>query len=837
MTSLQPIFIAGPGAGLETDKKPFLLPDQAFQQLQNAYCWRDRVLKREGIELVGQLRRVLTAQSLGSTVGAQLSYSFANIFTTIGITGENPQLEPGSLVITIGAPDAATFTDNGNGTFTVTGEGVSAGSFVNYATGNVVIEISSSTGGGAISAALHYFPGLPTMGIMQKDIAGVNLVQNVFFDTKYAYIFSGTGFQEWIPGTTWNAQDFSFFLGANYRGSTPDIRLLFVTNFQNDTGNPMRYTDGNTWTTFQPLVSSTNTLFNAEILIPYYGRLLALNVWEGTTAGGPLAAVNIFNRCRFSQIGDPTAVDAWRSDIFGKGGFIDAPTNEEIVSAIFFKNTLIVGFERSKWQLRYVGEYGLPFIWERISSDFGDESTFSSILFDQGVLGIGDRAVTQATSTNVQRIDLQIPDIVFGFSNQNNGPERIQGVRDYQKELVYWCYPDLRSSLYKFPNKILLYNYRNGTYAQFRENVTCFGLFQSANGVTWDSTDVTWDDDQLWDSEVDQSQFPNVALGNQQGYIHIINDDILPDPSLSISGITIVDGTSVKMTILNHNLETAEFIYLTNIQYLDPIALTPIAASFNNAIFQVQFIDANTVQIFQWNGSTYVEDFPVIFTPTVDPASALFISGQATLIWELFVQTKDFNPFQAQGRQLMLSYIDFLTDATPSAVVSVELSVNSSPSTLGNLLIGNSEVETYTNGGLAITGASQANPCVITSPGHNLIDNSEIVITDVLGMTQLNNKSYTVSVIDINMFSLNGVNSTAYTPYVSGGLWSFYTGKFYVPGSQYAWHRFFATLAAQYINISMTYNDDLLNNLATHKQTWVLNALALWVRPAGKLNF
>jgi hypothetical protein len=48
----------------------------------------------------------------------------------------------------------------------------------------------------------------------------------------------------------------------------------------------MRYYDpvGSAWNNLQPAVSATNTLWQALILIPYYGRLLALNTWEGVTA-------------------------------------------------------------------------------------------------------------------------------------------------------------------------------------------------------------------------------------------------------------------------------------------------------------------------------------------------------------------------------------------------------------------------------------------------------------------------------------------------------------------------------------------------------------------------
>ena len=144
--------------GLQTNKKPFMIPEQAFQKLTNAYVFRDRVQKRKGIKFIGRLQRILTSQSLGVTVaGPPNTVTIADIFATLGITGENPQITQGSLVITVAAPDAATFTDLGDGNFSVTGAGVAAGSYVNYITGLVVLQFSALVGGAAITANLNYY--------------------------------------------------------------------------------------------------------------------------------------------------------------------------------------------------------------------------------------------------------------------------------------------------------------------------------------------------------------------------------------------------------------------------------------------------------------------------------------------------------------------------------------------------------------------------------------------------------------------------------------------------------------------------------------------------------
>lgn len=80
---------------------------------------------------------------------------------------------------------------------------------------------------------------------------------------------------------------------------------------------------------------------------------------------------------------------------------------------------------------------------------------------------------------------------------------------------------------------------------------------------------------------------------------------------------------------------------------------------------------------------------------------------------------------------------------------------------------------------MAVTGASQANPCVITVASTAALTTGDwIMITAVVGMTQLNNKLYKITVVDGTTFSLDGINSTLYTAWSSGGTITY--GDWYV---------------------------------------------------------
>jgi len=68
-----------------------------------------------------------------------------------------------------------------------------------------------------------------------------------------------------------------------------------------------------------------------------------------------------------------------------------------------------------------------------------------------------------------------------------------------------------------------------------------------------------------------------------------------------------------------------------------------------------------------------------------------------------------------------------------------------------------------------ITGATKANPCVITAVAHGLADGDRVLIASVGGMTQINDRYYSINVLTTNTFELLGENSTSYTTYTSGG--------------------------------------------------------------------
>lgn len=605
MAKYKPLSITYAESGLIRDKQAFVTANDAYVELFNAYVWRGITKRRLDSSFLGRLRRAISAQALANTLN-NVTYNNggADILTSFRATQANASIQCGSLVIVIdrGGANETTLTDQGDGTFSAAGFYTLSSSSINYNTGIISATFTVAlTAALSVDATYGYYPCLPTMGILEYERPAIKQEQYIFFDTVYAYQLSGSSFVE-LPSTaatTWTGSNSDFFNSANYWTSGGQD-LFWVTNGNFGatvaTTDPIRYYDSATWnaTPFLPAITNgaTDALISAKLIFPYRNRLVVLNTLEATNTTGPTATISYPNRARWSQNGDPTdIVNGWLDNVQGRGGFNDAPTNEAIIGADFVRDTLIVFFESSTWKLRYTGNEILPFVWERINKELGAESTRTVVPFDEGLLAVGDKGVIRCNGNTVQRIDASIRDFVFRIHNDNDGVRRVHGIRNFFEQLVYWTLPS-ESGDRTFPNRILLYNYDNDSWALFTDHFTALGPFQRANDVAWqDLTDVRWADyRQAWNSGKGQSGFPLIAGGNQQGFIHLLNQKTSPDESLHIFAVTA--GTPPTIQIPNHNLSDGDIIEINEIQ-----TSATGAEALNGYRYQVLVVDANNLQI------------------------------------------------------------------------------------------------------------------------------------------------------------------------------------------------------------------------------------------------
>lgn len=458
------------------------------------------------------------------------------------------------------------------------------------------------------------------------------------------------------------------------------------------------------WANFQPYLNTTGSgavyLVGALMVVPYRGRLVFLNTQEKAVG---VAANSFAQRARWSQNGtvyytnpvpanyvggvDPTA---WRDDIVGKGGFIDAPTLEKIVSCEFLKDTLVVYFERSTWLLSYTGNENLPFIWNKVNTELGAESTFSVVPFDEVVIAVGNTGIHACDTRDVARIDNKIPNEVFNFQNQTDGPKRVYGLRDYYNELIYWSAPYLgadfntgapEGQFVTFPNTVIVFNYVDKSWSLFNDSFTCFGYYQTIAGDnrTWGMMSTWSESDFAWSAPQNQSLFPYSVAGNQQGYVEILLQQINNDESLFISDISI-SGNTLTVDSFNNNLEDGDFV-----KFISANGITGIVGNIYK------------IKVENVGGPPAVPN-PNQFKIDQVGASGTFTGpGTIARVNNISILSKRFNPFLEQGAQFNIGYIDFLVDSTAAGTFDVDIYIDGNSSTpindSGSVL--SNEVVTY----------------------------------------------------------------------------------------------------------------------------------------------
>lgn len=674
--------------GARRDLAPFLLDNDAFPILENAYLFRGRIERRSGTTAVGNRGR------LNGTVGT--TDAGGNLILVDGVA---------PLIIPTGE---ATFLINGD-TLTDPGTTADPGTQTLLTTGLTTGTLNRKTGVliTTPNTPVVYFPGTPVMGLTVLEQAAINDELLLAYDTRYTYLFD-VGTNDFILQNTyantaniflWTGTDSDLFWSANYYlayWSTNNVPGLHAAEnawavAERDgirwygilPGPTPPGTSATGWRNFNPglngtttpVVAPTNFLLGSLIILPYKDRLVVLNTVEGATLA---TGVRFPQRARWSQNGTPfygdfpagrsANLNSWSEIEVGRGGFIDAPTAEVIVSAEFIKDTFIVYFERSTWQLVYTSNETLPFVWQKINTELGADSTFSKVPFDRGVFSVGNYGIISCDSVNVKRIDQKIPDEVFQIQNKNNGVKRVFGIRDYNAQLVYWTFPILSDldgdgTTYDltYPNQVLVYNYLDGSWSEFDDCFTCFGYWQRFSDITWAQLTRSWESSNFsWNSGVLQARYPDVIAGNQRGFVFVFSQlqSIGQNaPSLEISNVPIVNPTLATIYIPNHNLTNDQYILITTANGL---------TNFSNLIFKV--VNA-AIDTFDIN------------TDIAAPFSGTYLGGGfVTHLPNIYIQTKEFNPFYQQGDATRLNYIDMLIDRTNLGQIEAQFYTNSKTS-------------------------------------------------------------------------------------------------------------------------------------------------------------
>ena len=143
-------------------------------------------------------------------------------------------------------------------------------------TGSATVHTFNTTNGALVingADALtdcFFYPALPVMGITNYEIDEINFEPTIAFDTKFAYQYTSGAWAR-IGSAEWTGDNADFFWADNARGSSTATNLLFVTNFV--AADQIKYWDGSTWTTINPLYDAAETIETARNIVGVKRRM------------------------------------------------------------------------------------------------------------------------------------------------------------------------------------------------------------------------------------------------------------------------------------------------------------------------------------------------------------------------------------------------------------------------------------------------------------------------------------------------------------------------------------------------------------------------------------
>ena len=438
-----------------------------------------------------------------------------------------------------------------------------------------------------------------------------------------------------------------------------------------------------------------DTIIYSQNGTPYYTSSFTGDASLSTTVFNPILVPT-------NQTG--TASAYW-IDQTGLGGYISAGIDEPICTVTNSGDVLITGFGgTTQAKVIYSGNDIQPLNFYLINSELPSGSTFSAINMDKGVLSRGNRGFIITTQVSAERFDLDIPDESFEIANKNNGPERMCSQRDFINEWIYFTYLSNQGTT-SVPNQTLQYNYRDNSWAIFKECYTTYGVFRKRTGYTWATLPYkTWREwNTPWNSGSSSLLQPKVIAGNHQGFVMVRDEGTGEGNSLYIRDIS---GSTV--TCPNHSLQDGDYITISG-------ALGTVGSLVNGQIFSVE--NPITTDTFTLN-------------PNIIGSGTYSGGGLIKRMYVPFIQTKQFPVAWGMSRKTRLGAQKFLLTTTSNSQITL-------------LIYLSQDADNAYNEG-----------AIVPSPGF---DNSGLIYSTVLytcpessnlGLTQANTNLQMISLIN-----------------------------------------------------------------------------------------
>lgn len=800
----QPFLIAPFSTGLDTDLQPWLLPIDAFPNIENAHIHHGYIEKRAGYRFWAEMvhGREITGASNAT----------AAVFSVNSSTG----ISDGDSV-SLHYLSGGSWSNLNESLYTVTGL---SGTNFNLLESSGTLVNGTSLGTYTVnSGRLGTFPNLRMMGIF-RYIDANNIRQTLVSDTERVALYNPASnllqpldlFDSTSTLRT-NSPVFAstntdFIWSANWQNPSLNNRVYFTNGKAFTGGTPG--TDGiifydasaNRVEQFQPIINSSGgILYGGKLIFSLRQRLVVLHTFEnrGSTVTFP-------QRARWCAAQNP---NNWNENTPGGGGFVDAPTGEQIISAQALQDLIIVHFTDSIWRLRSVPDPALPFKWEKINNFRACDGKMASAGYDRYSLALGQRGITATDSIETRRIDDRLED----FTSEEINDEFFGKVfvsRDYNSRRTWALYPKGTS---QDSDAALIHDEESGAFSKYifsREisnsvvdmNVLGYGEtnidyaaqdFIAANGL--DKSAQDFNDGETALSFYLSSSTELFLGGDRNGFVFILDNGTSDDGNDITLSLESAGWNPYKEKGVEAQLGYIDF-------FLDSDQITKFKVEFykNNNEYPYIVQDMNCLP-----NLIYHSDVANI-VPNPDPTTGFLITSASHGI-------SSGKSFYLYGVENAFYYND--QQWTADSVTENTISVNS-------------DITSFASD---ITNITQANPALVTSPSHGFVNGDLVYIVGVSGMIEVNNRTFTVDNSTTDTFELQGVNSTGFTPYSSSG----YAFSPYKEGGQIVENKFYRNkvwLRAYGGGIGYVHNVKIIQE--GQVTPFRIHAFKPWFRPRGR---
>jgi hypothetical protein len=786
-----PYLIANYGTALYNRLQPWLIPDDAQEQLFDGFVYRGTMSKREGYnyfaigEKNGSVYResriisTLTMVSLDGTIDGT-----NKTFTKSAM----PQIARGSVVVT-GSSPSQVFTDDGLGHFVLPAINITAITNANpaqvttavnhgYTSGNQVL-ISGVLGMIRVNSSVPYtitVTGLNTFtlngfdsvldpayisgGTSIKIIGSVNYISgtiSITFPMAPAMSSTVTMTYSFMPGNPMmmitnfiTADNIKQLIVADTQYINkydPTLNILVDITTTPYTGNKFQFF---TSVNYESANNTPRLLFcnNKDVIQMYDGSTVADYTYtlSGVSTLSASFMVNMKDRLILLRTTENGTIFPKRIRISGTGansdvfdssatgaGFIDIPDGTWINGATFNRDDLLIFTEASTWVLKYTGNDTTPFVLDKIDESRGSSATFSAITYLNRSSAASPRGLIISDGYRVERQDETIPNFSFNEVDGENFELCFAGTVDSDRD-HYLIYPPSGQDT---SSRILTTNYDEDNYSIYRLPLSCMGTYITAFTITWNdlliypnwaSFAAAYGD---WNSFSFNAGAPFSLGGGQHGELWRLGVTESEDNPVNIYNITVIDDTHISVTTDFNNYSLNEEDPEKGADY---IFLTGIIGmeEVNNQQFPVEDIT---------NANTFILDVSTAIIPATS-YTPYISGGRAQRVIPFSALFKKFNPFIEQDKKVRCGWLYMYVDSS-----GTDLQRN-----------------------IAITSITNSNPCIVTTQiNHNLETGDQVSFFLIGGMTQLNGLEVFITVITPTSFSLGGIDSTTYGVYTSGG--------------------------------------------------------------------